>query len=104
MIFEDKKKAHREKCLAYYYNNKEKVRQRYAENREKILEYMRVYNAEYYQRMKKQDMENEKAYVNVFKPPRKRKEEKNNDIKPPVKLPEHEFKVQTDVIEYFDEH
>jgi guanylate kinase len=50
---------------AYYYNNKEKVRQRYAENREKILEY----NAQYYQRMKKQDMENEKAYVNVFKPP-----------------------------------
>jgi hypothetical protein len=67
--------------------------------------------------MKKQDMENEKAYVNVFKPPRKRKEErqcikpprkqkeeKDNDIKPPVKLPEHEFKVQTDVIEYFDEY
>jgi hypothetical protein len=24
MIFEDKKKAHREKCLAYYHNNKEK--------------------------------------------------------------------------------
>ena len=103
MIFEDKKKAHREKCLAYYYNNKEKVRQRYAENREKILEYMRVYNAEYYQRMKKQDMENEKAYVNVFKPPRKRKE-KNNDIKPPMKLAEHEFKVQTDIIEYLDEY
>ena len=104
MIFEDKKKAHREKCLAYYHNNKEKVRQRYAENREKLLEYMRVYNAQYYQRMKKQDIENEKAYVNVFKPPRKRKEKKNNDIKPPMKLPEYEFKVQTDVIEYFDEY
>jgi len=38
-----------------------------------------------------------------FKPPRKRKE-KNNDIKPPMKLAEHEFKVQTDIIEYFDEY
>jgi hypothetical protein len=24
MTFEDKKKAHREKCLAYYHNNKER--------------------------------------------------------------------------------
>ena len=103
MTIEDKKKAHRERCLAYYHNNKEKVRQRYAENREIRLEHMRVYNAQYYQRMKKQDIENEKAYVNVFKPPRKRKE-KNNDIKPHMKLAEHEFKVQTDIIEYFDEY
>jgi len=91
MTPETKQIKQRIRSLAYYHENKDKIKQIYLDNRAKHLENMSVYNAKYYQNMKKQDIETE----NVVKPTRKRA---NKQI-----VAKFELQVQNNIIEYFDD-